>query len=1026
MNGRRVVAVVVVVAALLGGAWWLWGGVAEPTTASPTSSSGGLANEGALPEFRASRWSAPIEPKGTRALKGLVLQDGAPVAGAIVTATAAHGDEVLSDLPCKCDNQCGQKLLACGCAEASGQLVELVASRTGEGVPLARATTDAEGKFELSGLEDTTVTLWADTRAAIGWLAEARPGQGDVRVEVSAGRELAGQVKKFDGSPASGVVVTAIFSEQSRFFDVTTDARGAFRIGPLPQGKYAVVAMAAGLLPDHVQVAKDEHDAVDLELTIPRSLSGVVLKEGQPVAGAVVKLSGEHRKRTVTTTEQGAFTFERLRPGAYDLQAESSAGWGSKSVEVSKHEDRAGVVIPLAPADPLEGRVVDPLGGPVANAEVSVLVGGGDWKRTKTDASGAFAFVAVPQGKRRVFVKARGFLEYSEEREGSALTVTLTPASLVSGRVQTGSGALVTTFFITASPQDAGAPETARFDDEYASRRARPVDSFSSTDGGFSLDLTPGPFTLTVTSDRHVTLVTSATAPSQDLVLVVTEGGRLSATLVDLDGKPVSGATVRAQGKRERTDAHGRALLAGLPAGSLEVVASPAGQPGTQWTVREQVTIREGETTEVTLAMKAGAPLAGVVLDATGAPLPDAEVMGWSSPADGGYSPEAMEGAKTGADGTFRLRTLPAGEVHLAVRHKLNRLSQTARAPDEKLILRLKAGTSVSGRVVDPNGKPVRLFKVSHTPFDSEDGRFTLPAQPGKTNLAFDSDGYAQLLIEHTTKEGENELGDVRLTKGRVVTGLVLDAATRQPIVGALVDVGMEKPAGTAFLSEELGAATTDAQGAYSLAVAPSSSWLIAAHPAYVMDAVPLGPTVAKQDVLLQRGATLEAQVVDAQGLPVTRARVVATRNGEVKFGEPKGTTFVLQGLTPGRWVVRAQTPGQVVYRPLTVEVTPGGQGVTLAPATDGATVRLELAGARSGLLTQNQTPLDSYRSLMLIDDGLPLDRGVATHVPAGRWRVIGVRMEEAFQVTEHSVDVPASGEVNLKFTPQWKVLPMQ
>ena len=107
-------------------AWWLWPadapGEGEVAAAAVTS-----ANEGALPEARKqSSWNAPIQPRGERRLSGVVLRDGRPVAGAVVTGVAAHGEGVLSDLPCKCDNHCGQMLLACGCAEASGQLVELV------------------------------------------------------------------------------------------------------------------------------------------------------------------------------------------------------------------------------------------------------------------------------------------------------------------------------------------------------------------------------------------------------------------------------------------------------------------------------------------------------------------------------------------------------------------------------------------------------------------------------------------------------------------------------------------------------------------------------------------------------------------------------------------------------------------------------------------------------------------------------------------------------------------------------------
>lgn len=160
------VGLVVLLAAVL---WW-WRGESAPIEATTPEGATSF-NEGALPPaLKLSAWNAPIQQRGDRQLTGIVSREGEPVAGVVVTAVAAHGAEVLSDLPCKCDNHCGQMLLACGCAEASGQLVELVAARTGEGAPLARATTDARGAFTLTGLEPGTVTLFGDGHDGVGWL----------------------------------------------------------------------------------------------------------------------------------------------------------------------------------------------------------------------------------------------------------------------------------------------------------------------------------------------------------------------------------------------------------------------------------------------------------------------------------------------------------------------------------------------------------------------------------------------------------------------------------------------------------------------------------------------------------------------------------------------------------------------------------------------------------------------------------------------------------------------------------------
>ncbi len=309
-----VVAVALVVG--LGLLWFFWPSeLAAPETLTERATS---PNEGALPEsIKPSSWNSPIEQRGARSLSGVVLRDGQPVGGAVVTAVAAHGDDVLSDLPCKCDNHCGQMLLACGCAEASGQLVELVALRTGESAPLARAVTNADGVFTLTGLEDTTLTLFADAPGGVAWLGNVASDAKDTKLTLTAGRVIQGKVLTTDEKPAKGAIVTAIFAAHSRFFDAVADDKGEFRLGPLPLGEYAVVAMQGGLLPDHTQVDDDETEPVTLVLSVPRALLGIVLSGGAPVSAATVKLEGMHRKRTVTTDTKGEFHLERLRPGEF-------------------------------------------------------------------------------------------------------------------------------------------------------------------------------------------------------------------------------------------------------------------------------------------------------------------------------------------------------------------------------------------------------------------------------------------------------------------------------------------------------------------------------------------------------------------------------------------------------------------------------------------------------------------------------------------------------------------------------------
>lgn len=440
------VAVVVTLAALF---FW-WPDEEQAVEAGAVAGDQRPANEGGLPAVRAeSKWNAPVVARGERRVSGHVLRDGKPVAGATVTALAAHGEEVLSDLPCQCDNHCGQKLLACGCAEASGQLVELVAARTGEGAPLGRATTDAEGAFTIAGLDATALTLWADAPGAIGWSSDVASDAADARVEVTPGRIIEGKVSSTDGKPAAGALVTAIFTTQSRFFDTVADAQGAFRPGPLPEGKQAVVAMQAGLLPDHQQVDEDELEPVKLELSVPRALSGRVERDGAPVAGAKVTVSGMHRKRSVTSDASGAFRFERLRPGQYDLSAEAGDGVAQLQADLSKHEDRTDVVVRLGKGVVVVGLVTDERGVPIEGADLT-LTREEETRKTKSDGAGRFRFPVVREGSRTIWAEHEGFLSGEATGSESEVVLRLERAAQLRGRVLGPGGTVVAKFRVSA------------------------------------------------------------------------------------------------------------------------------------------------------------------------------------------------------------------------------------------------------------------------------------------------------------------------------------------------------------------------------------------------------------------------------------------------------------------------------------------------------------------------------------------------------------------------------------------------
>ena len=260
MRKVRVVGLVAVAVAVVV-AWLLWRGEApsdEPGRATPSE----VATP-ALAERANALLTAQLPPaKGDRVIRGRVLGLDGPVEGAVVVASNDGGEEVLSDLPCRCDSRCGQKLLECGCDGAAVQLVELVLERRGEAPPVARATSAADGSFTLKGLEEGTFALWAE-----------KPGKLiGLRLGVKAGEEGAARgLIEVEHDVAQKDHVEGIGGAIER-------QRSAAEIGLTEIAELADLGLDGPVFADVVKVANDEargQSSVDLDTMIAAGLGAL-------------------------------------------------------------------------------------------------------------------------------------------------------------------------------------------------------------------------------------------------------------------------------------------------------------------------------------------------------------------------------------------------------------------------------------------------------------------------------------------------------------------------------------------------------------------------------------------------------------------------------------------------------------------------------------------------------------------------------------------------------------------------------
>ncbi len=199
-------------------------------------------------------------------------------------------------------------------------------------------------------------------------------------------------------------------SDVTSLFMATTDAAGNARLDHLPLGEesrtYDVVVWCQGFgggFKDGVSLDSEEETSVTVTLEAPRvrAVSGVVTTpSGAPLEGASISSSGGN----TTTDVHGRYRIEIQDPGFtgdFWIWAEApGSGMSQRTVAVPAAGDVEGVDFVLEKAQPIEGRVVDQAGEPIAGANLQL------WRfspltrmnTVTTEADGRFAFSNATAG----------------------------------------------------------------------------------------------------------------------------------------------------------------------------------------------------------------------------------------------------------------------------------------------------------------------------------------------------------------------------------------------------------------------------------------------------------------------------------------------------------------------------------------------------------------------------------------------------------------------------------------------------
>ena len=323
------------------------------------------------------------------------------------------------------------------------------------------------------------------------------------------------------------------------------------------------------------------------------------------------------------------------------------------------------------------------------------------------------------------------------------------------------------------------------------------------------------------------------------------------------------------------TDAEGR-WRKEAPAGSYSVALRGHARVGTE---QYEVEIEAGEVTELSFEMIPGVQFIGRVLDAAGKPVVGADVV----VENGGSFKGMMERTfgvppyardRTREDGRFYVGGIPDGKIATIIVSKkgLQTRRMGVRAVDgsmqpDPVVVKMREGASVSGRVTHPDGTPAKGVSV-----------YVIPT------------AYPRLLATPTMWMTSNQGEEIR----------ALDGTTD--------DDGRYRIEGAEFGSE------------YLVKVMAEGFALSAA-------AKPVTPTAdaprVVSDVVLSRGRTLSVRLVAPDGTSVRAAtvKVGSAMNAPKLEKANEDGLFVFHHLTAGETFVAVEAKGFLdQIKPLTIE----------------------------------------------------------------------------------------------------------
>ncbi len=734
-----------------------------------------------------------------------------------------------------------------------------------------------------------------------------------------------------------------------------TGEDGSFHLPVEQPGLYVLRIEAPGFVPMEHRLESRLEDLrlPDVELARDTGLwVRVKTAGGQPLAEALVAGSPVPRTNTVPrgwlgasrsglTDKDGRVRLSRSQGEKLAIQA-SRAGFAHKRIEISS-KTGPHLEIALYPVLNVTGKVVDPAGRPIAEAEIRAFSSKAPLRAVAQCASGADGTFRLSD------LKADDGYRIEVHREGYGPAHREIPAAAHSKRpeeivfvLRSGRAAFGTIRDQAAEPVKAARVVLVPQDD-----KGRPLPAVVSDQAGvFRFESIPsGSFALSVKATGFAPLtlpnlvVPTGSDPWDLGTAFLAPGTAIEGRVVQGDGSAVAGARVgvlsedspKGTDSQVLTDEDGRFTLAdqitGMPS-RLEVTAqgfisvlTPAVVPPTS----EPITITLAPSSQVSGTVFAG-----------GNPVEDAVVV--AAVDDGSPLLGRRFYTVSDAEGHFLLQDLEPGKLALSASAEgyaeSRRISLVLPAGErrENIEIHLDAGGTVSGTVSSNAGTPLEGVTIEAfsetgesgggasgrpTAVSDTAGRFRISGlQPGSWLFSASHTGFPRKVARQRIGNGNHSL-DFILDSGPDVTGRVTDESGT-PVPGARVFLSLAggRPRGLDLLPPVRDSqVVSQADGSFrftgiedgSYRLLASKAGFAPAEPAetFTIAGVPLGGLVLR----LEQGSSISGRLLGLSYDELARIEIFAFRaEGRRARGEvdPAGG-YRLPDLAPGPWHVVAE-----------------------------------------------------------------------------------------------------------------------